>query len=80
LSVSFALLVSVCVKAAQRTLIKSTPDLQKVFELSKFGTLTIFLDPVQSEIMKDKHRKQMIIGPASTGKTLLIQLKVLEII
>jgi len=44
-------------------------------------TVLVWLDPIQREIMNDKTaKKQVIIGPASTGKTILIQLKVLEII
>jgi len=44
-----------------------------------FGSLYVWLDPVQQEIMNDKNPRQVIIGPASTGKTLLIQLKVLQL-
>jgi len=42
--------------------------------------LFIWLDPRQAEILEDSNTKQYIIGPASTGKTLLVQLKVLEIL
>ena len=38
------------------------------------------MDPEQVEIMNDPDPWQIIIGPASTGKTLLIQLKVLDIL
>jgi hypothetical protein len=45
------------------------------------GTIVVWLDPIQQEIMNDKKtKKHIIIGPASTGKTILIQLKVLEIV
>jgi hypothetical protein len=44
-------------------------------------TIVVWLDPIQQEIMQDKTLKKLvIIGPASTGKTILIQLKVLEIV
>jgi hypothetical protein len=46
---------------------------------TQLGTVVVWLDPIQLEIMKDPIKKQVIVGPASTGKTLLIQLKVLEI-
>jgi hypothetical protein len=39
----------------------------------------VWLDPLQTEILNDKNSKQIIIGPASTGKTILIFLKVLNI-
>jgi hypothetical protein len=45
------------------------------------GTIVVWLDPIQLEILNDKKAKrQIIIGPASTGKTILIQLKVLELV
>ena len=46
---------------------------------TQLGTVVVWLDPIQLEIMKDTAKRQVIVGPASTGKTLLIQLKVLEI-
>jgi hypothetical protein len=46
---------------------------------TQLGTVVVWLDPIQLEIMKDPTKRQVIVGPASTGKTLLIQLKVLEI-
>ncbi len=46
---------------------------------SDYGSIYVWLDPVQQEIMSDANPRQVIIGPASTGKTLLIQLKVLEL-
>ncbi len=39
----------------------------------------MWLDPRQTEILQSNQKKQYIIGPASTGKTLLVQLKVLEL-
>ncbi len=50
----------------------------KKIELSR--SIFMWLDPLQAEILQDNNPKQYIIGPASTGKTLLIQLKVLEIL
>jgi hypothetical protein len=48
---------------------------------TELGSVVVRLDPVQREIMKDKtSKRQVIVGPASTGKTILIQLKVMEII
>jgi hypothetical protein len=47
---------------------------------TQLGTIVVWLDAIQQEIMKDPTKRQVIVGPASTGKTLLIQLKVLEII
>jgi hypothetical protein len=47
---------------------------------TELGTV-VWLDSIQREIMKDKtSNRQVIVGPASTGKTILIQLKVLEIV
>jgi hypothetical protein len=43
-------------------------------------SLCYWLDPIQSEIMDDSNPYQIIVGPASTGKTLLIQLKVLQML
>jgi hypothetical protein len=40
--------------------------------------LHVWLDPIQVKIMSDKFPKQVIMGPASTGKTILVQLKILE--
>lgn len=40
----------------------------------------LWLDQRQAEVMQSSCKKQYIFGPASTGKTLLIQLKVLEIL
>jgi hypothetical protein len=40
--------------------------------------LHIWLDPIQVRIMDSKHPLQVIVGPASTGKTILIQLKIIE--
>ncbi len=39
----------------------------------------IWLDPIQSFIMCQPNPCQIITGPASTGKTILVQLKVLEL-
>ncbi len=47
---------------------------------TQLGTVVVWLDVIQQEIMKDPAKRKVIVGPASTGKTLLIQLKVLEII
>ena len=38
----------------------------------------IWLDPVQSKILRDSIPRQIIFGPASTGKTVLIQIKASE--
>jgi hypothetical protein len=43
-------------------------------------SLWYWLDPIQSEIMYDPNPYQIIVGPASTGKTLLIHLKVFQIL
>ena len=51
----------------------------KSISRSDFGSIYVWLDPIQQEIMNDSNSRQVIIGPASTGKTLLIQLKVLEL-
>jgi hypothetical protein len=40
----------------------------------------VWLDPTQVKIMRDKNPKQILIGSASTGKTILIQLKVLDLL
>ena len=40
----------------------------------------IWLDPNQSKILNDLHPFQIILGPASTGKTVLVQLKILDVI
>lgn len=39
-----------------------------------------WLDPIQSEIMDDSNPYQIIVGPASTGKTVLIQQKAYQIL
>jgi superfamily I DNA and RNA helicase len=48
----------------------------------KEGNIVVWLDPIQREIMNNNKelKKLVIIGPASTGKTILIQLKVLELV
>jgi superfamily I DNA and RNA helicase len=46
----------------------------------KFNKIVLWLDPRQSQIMDEEVQKhQYIIGPPGTGKTILIQLKVLEV-
>jgi len=40
----------------------------------------IWLDPIQNEILKSKEPKLLIPGAASTGKTALLQLKIVEIL
>ena len=40
----------------------------------------LWLDPLQAKILSDKNPYQVIIGPASSGKTIMIQLKILEIL
>jgi hypothetical protein len=42
--------------------------------------LSVWLDPTQDKILFSKHPNQVIIGPASTGKTILVQLKVMGIL
>ena len=42
--------------------------------------LYIWLDPDQAKVMNHPYHLQIIIGPASTGKTILIQLKILEML
>ena len=39
----------------------------------------IWLDSIQSRIQNSGNPRQLIVGPASTGKTVLIQLKVLDL-
>ena len=61
---------------------QSQSQLEKVDKnISKttFGSLFVWLDPVQQEIIDDDNPKQVIIGSASTGKTLLLQLKILDL-
>ena len=45
-----------------------------------FGKFVVWLDPVQVAILDDETKRQIIIGNAATGKTLVIQLKVLELL
>jgi hypothetical protein len=45
-----------------------------------FQNMFLWLDPYQAKILSDKNPYQVIIGPASTGKTIMVQLKVLEIL
>jgi hypothetical protein len=45
-----------------------------------YTNLCYWLDPVQSEILNDHNPYQIIVGAASTGKTLLIQLKAYQIL
>ena len=40
----------------------------------------IWLDPTQAKVLKENYRRHIIRGPASTGKTILLQLKVLQLI
>ena len=40
----------------------------------------IWLDPNQVEILCEENKQQIIYGPASTGKTILTQLKIIEIL
>jgi hypothetical protein len=47
---------------------------------SKISNLFVWLDPAQVDIMKHTNHCQILRGPASTGKTILIQLKVLQIL
>ena len=47
---------------------------------SKISNLFVWLDPAQVDIMKHTNPCQILRGPASTGKTILIQLKVLQIL
>ena len=51
----------------------------KKFVAKKYPSSYLWLDPIQIEVMKDQNNRQIIYGPASTGKTLLIQLKVIEL-
>ncbi len=44
------------------------------------GKFVVWLDPVQVAILDDETKRQVIIGNAATGKTLVIQLKVLELL
>jgi hypothetical protein len=44
------------------------------------NSLFIWLDPFQMKIFKDPNPHQVVKGPASTGKTILVQLKVLQIL
>jgi hypothetical protein len=47
-------------------------------EVQQSKNLYVLLDPVQAKIMKLNYPLQVIVGPASTGKTILVQLKILE--
>jgi hypothetical protein len=42
--------------------------------------LFIWLDPFQMQVFEDSNPRQVLTGPASTGKTILVQLKVLQIL
>ena len=69
-------------REVRKTLETQSP-LKEVLPNSKteLGTVVVWHDPIQLEIMRDKTTKrQVMVGLASTGKTILIQLKVLEII
>jgi len=60
-------------------LFDSFKSLFKLFQ--QVGNQTCyFLDPNQNQIMNDRNPEQIIVGPASSGKTLLIQLKVIQIL
>ncbi len=48
-------------------------------ELCVSRNIFIWLDPIQSFIMSQPNPCQIITGPASSGKTILVQLKVLEL-
>jgi hypothetical protein len=50
----------------------------QVDKINITGELFVWLDPVQLKIMDSRHPRQIILGPASTGKTILIQLKIIE--
>jgi len=54
-------------------------QIEELFKL-KQKEVFIWLDPTQAKIMRDKNPKQILFGSASTGKTILIQLKVLDLL
>jgi hypothetical protein len=42
--------------------------------------LFVWLDPVQAKILRDKNPFQLIIGSVATGKTMLLQMKILDVL
>ncbi len=46
----------------------------------KIRNTSIFLDPIQQQIMSDKNPRQLILGIAATGKTVLVQLKAWDLL
>jgi hypothetical protein len=56
---------------------------QEINYLSKqfhVGNTFVFLDPIQQQIIDDKNPKQLILGSAGTGKTVLLQLKARQLL
>jgi hypothetical protein len=45
-----------------------------------FGNTYVFLDPIQQQIVTDKNPRQLILGSAGTGKTVLLQLKAWDLL
>ena len=44
------------------------------------GEVYIWMDPIQTQVLNDQNPMMIIYGPASTGKTVLIQLKIIQLI
>ena len=44
------------------------------------GEVYIWMDPIQTQVLHDPNPMMIIYGPASTGKTVLIQLKIIQLI
>ena len=44
------------------------------------GSISFFLDPIQQQIMSDQNPRQLIFGFPATGKTILVQLKALQLL
>jgi superfamily I DNA and RNA helicase len=46
----------------------------------QLGNTYVLLDPIQQQIMDDKNPRQLILGSAGTGKTVLLQLKAWQLL
>ena len=44
------------------------------------GEVYVWMDPIQTQVLNDRNPMMIIYGPASTGKTVLIQLKIIQLI
>ena len=65
------------IKANKKEGIEAVDYLSKEFKLRN---ISVFLDPIQQQIMSDKKHKQLIFGCPATGKTILVLLKALELL